>query len=46
MSSFGFRGVAGLRAPLFLALADELAQVLRHPFSEPVDTTFRMLQGT
>jgi hypothetical protein len=46
MSSLGFRGVAGLEAPLLLALADELAKILGHSFSEPIDTTFRMLEGT
>jgi hypothetical protein len=46
MTSFGFHGVAGPKAPLFLALANELAKVFRHSFSEPVDTTFRMLRGT
>jgi len=46
MTSLGFQRVAGLKTPLLLALADELAQVLWHPFSEPVDTTVRMLKGT
>jgi hypothetical protein len=46
MTSLGFHGVTGLKTPLLLALADELAQVLRHPFSEPIDTTARMLPGT
>jgi hypothetical protein len=46
MTSLGFHRVAGLKTPLLLALADELAQVVRHSFSEPIDTTARMLPGT
>jgi hypothetical protein len=46
MTALGFYRVACLKTPLFLALADELAQILRHPFSEPVDTTVRMLPWT
>jgi hypothetical protein len=46
MTTFGFRGVAGLKTPLLFALADEFAQVLWHSFSEVVDTAAWMFPGT
>jgi hypothetical protein len=39
-------GVTRLQAALLLALAYNLAQVFRHPFSEPEDTTVGMFPGT
>jgi hypothetical protein len=46
MTWLGFHRVAGLKTRLLHALADELAQVFRHPFSEPLDAAARMLPGT
>jgi hypothetical protein len=44
--TLGLDGIARLQTPLLLPLADKRAQVLRHTFPEPVDTTIRMFPGT
>nr|WP_247567552.1 hypothetical protein [Bradyrhizobium sp. 151] len=46
MPDFRLCGIAGLKANLLLALADELAQVVRDDFSELIDSGFRMLPRT